>query len=234
MPSTGECSRPVVHRELDVDVTGSVLPSPWGDAAATRARVPAHPPGRAGDATSGAGVGGHAFRAALVAGPHVALRAARCGGDLHRRARPAAAAGGRAAVGGPTAQVAGSTALRWHGVGSLPDDGLVRMLVDWGQVSRQDGFAVRRRTSRLDANPLRRNVLRICSRPRALVDAARELRDPEAARHLFVEATQRRQVGEQDLMSEVEAGAMRGRRALRVALRTPWPRAPGPWPRQTC
>lgn len=80
--------------------------------------------------------------------------------------------------GGPSSQLCGTTAVRWHAMGNLRDDGVVRVLVDWGQASSRCGFAVRRRTSRLDARPVRRGPLAVCSRPRALVDAAREIRDP--------------------------------------------------------
>lgn len=120
---------------------------------------------------------------------------------------------------GPRGQVAGLSAVRWHRIGDVPDDGVVRLLVDWGEVSARSGFAVRRRTSRLDARPWQRGVLRICSRPRALVDAARELRDPRAVQHLLVSATQRRHVREADLLAELEAGAVRGSRVVREALR---------------
>lgn len=120
---------------------------------------------------------------------------------------------------GKTAQIASLTAVRWHQIGEVPDDGVVRLLVPWGQGSSRSGFAVRRRTSRLDPRPWQRGTLQVCSRPRALIDAARELREPRAVRHLLVSATQRRLVREDALLAELEAGAVRGSRTVRAALR---------------
>lgn len=120
---------------------------------------------------------------------------------------------------GPRAQLASLTAVRWHQVGEVPQDGVVRLLVDWGQGSSRCGFAVRRRTSRLDLRPWQRGPLRVTSRARALVDAARELRDPDAVRQLLISATQRRLVREDDLLAELEAGPVRGSRTTREALR---------------
>lgn len=121
---------------------------------------------------------------------------------------------------GPTAQVSGATAVRWHGLGDLPDDGMVRLLVGWGQSSTRCGFVVRGRTTRLDARPVVSGVVAVCSRPRALVDAAREIRDVDAVRRLLLEAVQRRQVTGEQLLAEVEGGAAQGSRMVREALRT--------------
>jgi hypothetical protein len=120
---------------------------------------------------------------------------------------------------GPKAQVAGLTAVRWHAIGEVPDDGVVRLLVDSGPGTVRSGFAVRRRTTRLDPVPWHRGPLQICSRVRALVDGARELREADAARHLLVSAVQRRHVREADLLAELEAGAIRGSKVTRQALR---------------
>jgi hypothetical protein len=118
---------------------------------------------------------------------------------------------------GPQAQLASLTAARWHGF-DVPDDGVVRLLVGVGSNSRREGFAVRRRTTRLDPHPWARGSLTVCSRARALIDAARELRDAEAVRQLLVTATQQRQVRERDLRHELEAGAVRGSATVRRAL----------------
>ena len=95
---------------------------------------------------------------------------------------------------------------------------MVRLLVGVGSNSRREGFAVRRRTTRLDPHPWARGSLTVCSRARALIDAARELRDAEAVRQLLVTATQQRQVRERDLRHELEAGAVRGSATVRRAL----------------
>jgi hypothetical protein len=118
---------------------------------------------------------------------------------------------------GPRAQLSSLTAARWHGF-DVPDDGVVRLLVDVGSTSRREGFAVRRRTKRLDPHAWTRGPVTVCSRSRALVDAARELRAPDAIRHLLVSSAQRGLVRERDLRHELEAGPVRGSVAVRRAL----------------
>lgn len=120
--------------------------------------------------------------------------------------------------GGPAAQLAASTALRWHGRTEVPDDGLVRLLVPWGEPQRREAFAVRRRTRRPDPRPWRRGALTICSRPRAAVDAARELTDPRDVHALLIGVVQDRWCRESDLRAELEAGPARGSASLRRAL----------------
>jgi hypothetical protein len=118
---------------------------------------------------------------------------------------------------GPSAQVCSITAARWHGF-EVPDDGVVRLLVAAGSTARREGFAVRRRTKRLDPHPWVRGPLIVCSRARTLVDAARELRAPNDVRHLLVSSAQRRLVRERDLRHELEAGPVRGSAVVRRAL----------------
>lgn len=119
---------------------------------------------------------------------------------------------------GERSQLAGTTALRWHGGLELADDGLVHLLVDWASPSGRAGFAVRHRTRRLDPHALRAGPLVVCSRPRALVDAARGMR-PAEARHLVIAAHQRGLVRLTDVRHELEAGPVRGSAAARQALR---------------
>jgi hypothetical protein len=118
---------------------------------------------------------------------------------------------------GPGAQVCSLTSARWHGF-EVPDDGVVRLLVDVGSTSRREGFAARRRTKRLDPHAWTRGPLTVCSRARTLVDAARELRAPDDIRHLLLSSAQRRLVRESDLRHELEAGPVRGSAAIRRAL----------------
>ncbi len=121
---------------------------------------------------------------------------------------------------GPAGQVAGLTAARWHGLPGIEDDGVVRLLVGWGEGTRREGFAVRRRTSRLDPRPWSRGPLAVCSRARAVVDAARGMRDVESTRQLLIAGVQRGLVRERDLRAELEAGPVRG---LVAADGTPLP-----------
>lgn len=118
---------------------------------------------------------------------------------------------------GPEAQLGSVTAARWHGF-DVPDDGIVRLLVPEGSTSRREGFAVRRRTTRLDPHPWTRGPITACSRARALVDAARELREPDVVRELILCSTQQRRVRESDLRHELEAGPVRGSAVVRRAL----------------
>jgi len=118
--------------------------------------------------------------------------------------------------GGPAAQLGSVTAARWHGF-EVPDDGVVRLLVPVGSTNRREGFAVRRRTTRLDPHPWARGPVTVCSRARALVDAARELREPDTVRQLIVSATQQRLVRESDLRHELEAGPVGGSAVVRSA-----------------
>jgi hypothetical protein len=119
---------------------------------------------------------------------------------------------------GRDAHVAGLTAARWHGLPDVPEDGLVRFVVPWGCERRRQGFAVRRRSRRMDTHAWRRGPLTICSPARALVDAAREVRDPKRVRQMLVAATQQRRVRENDLRHELESGPVRGSAVVRAAL----------------
>jgi hypothetical protein len=119
---------------------------------------------------------------------------------------------------GPSGQLAGSTAARWHGLLDRPDDGVVRLLVTSGEGERREGFAIRRRTRRPDPHAWRRGALTVCSPARAVMDAAREEVDPDDARALLISAVQRRRVSESELRAELEAGPVRGSAAARRAL----------------
>jgi hypothetical protein len=119
---------------------------------------------------------------------------------------------------GRDAHVASLTAARWHGLPDVPEDGIVRFLVPWGCEPRRQGFAVRRRSRRMDTHAWRRGPLTICSPTRALVDAAREVRDPKRVRQMLLAATQQRRVRESDLRHELESGAVRGSAVVRAAL----------------
>jgi hypothetical protein len=70
----------------------------------------------------------------------------------------------------------------------------------------------------MDTHAWRRGPLTICSPPRALVDAAREVRDPERVRQMLIAATQQRRVRASDLRHELESGAVRGSAVVRAAL----------------
>lgn len=127
-------------------------------------------------------------------------------GELNDRQRLVAAA----LYAGERAQLSGLSAVRWHGIGDVPDDARLRFLVPAQCGVRSSGFVVVTRTTRPDPRPWNRGLLQICSPARALVDAARELRHPGTVRGLIISAVQRGHVRADHLQAEVEAGAMRG------------------------
>ncbi len=120
---------------------------------------------------------------------------------------------------GDDAMLASFSAVRWHSIGDVPDDGLVRVLVGPRQAARQTGFVIARRTHRPDPNPWFRDPVMVCSRARALIDAARELRTTDRARTLLIQAVQRGYVRERELWSELNAEPVQGSASVREAMR---------------
>ncbi len=111
---------------------------------------------------------------------------------------------------GEDAVVTGHHACWWHGLTNTRVDRPVEVLVPMRHSSRATGFLVVRRTRRPDAHPLRRPPMRIASRPRAVIDAARSAVSDDEGLALVLEATQRRLVTLAQLEHEVEASAIRG------------------------
>jgi hypothetical protein len=118
---------------------------------------------------------------------------------------------------GPDSMIASLTAAHWHGL-TVDEDGVVRLLVPFSQAARRSGFVVIRRTRRMDPRPWTRGPLVICSPPRALADAAREMKDRRAVDAMVIGAVQRRLVRLDDVRSEVEAGPRHGSARARAAL----------------
>ncbi|WP_328295585.1 hypothetical protein OG218_23275 [Kineococcus sp. NBC_00420] len=118
---------------------------------------------------------------------------------------------------GPGAQIGSTTAARYFGLTSVPEDGVRRLFVPWGAKSRERPGVSVRRTRRPDPHEWSRGPLAFTSPPRTVVDAARQLRG-DAVRAVVFEAVQRRFVTVDHLASEVEAGAVRGSAAVRAAV----------------
>ncbi|MEW9263388.1 hypothetical protein AB1207_01385 [Kineococcus endophyticus] len=118
---------------------------------------------------------------------------------------------------GPDAHLASLSAVRWHGVSAVPDDGVRRFLVPWNRDGRNAPGVAVRRTKRMETRPWYRGPLTVTSPARAVVDAARLLRGDDV-RALIFEAVQRRIVRLDQLVVEVEAGAVRGSAAVRAAV----------------
>lgn len=119
---------------------------------------------------------------------------------------------------GAGAVLTGHRACAWLGLRSALGARPVRVLVPGHRASRDVGFVHVRRTSRPDAEPLRRGVLVVASPARAVMDAARESPRPDDARGVVIEAVQRRVVTVEDLEHELAAGPHRGSRLARDAV----------------
>jgi hypothetical protein len=118
---------------------------------------------------------------------------------------------------GPDAHLASLSAARWFGLTSAPDDGVRRFLVPWRCDARNAPGVAVRRTRRMETRPWFRGALTLTSPARAVVDAARLLRGDDV-RALVFEAVQRRIVRLEQLVEEVEAGAIRGSAGVRAAV----------------
>jgi hypothetical protein len=118
---------------------------------------------------------------------------------------------------GPDSMLASLTAAEWHGVTSAAEPG-VRVLVPAARHPTSHGLVVVRRSHRPDPAPWHRGALTIVSRPRAVVDAARDCGSADRVRALVSEAVQRRLVTPASLRHELEVGAKAGSRIVRVAI----------------
>ncbi len=119
---------------------------------------------------------------------------------------------------GDGALLASVTAAAWHGVLGAAGRRAVHVLVPAARKPPSTGFVVVRRTTRPDRQPWSRGPLQICSRARAVVDAARDADNLDHARDMMIEAVQRGLVRTGDLRHELEAGSVRGSRWIRQAL----------------
>jgi hypothetical protein len=118
---------------------------------------------------------------------------------------------------GEGAVISSLTAAQWHGVTAAAGDPRVFVEVPARRGPRGAGPVVVRRTVRPDPCPWERPALLLASRPRAVVQAARDA-EPRTARAIVIEAVQRRLVAVGDLRHEVEAGARRGSAVVRRAV----------------
>jgi hypothetical protein len=92
---------------------------------------------------------------------------------------------------GAEAQVTGLAALAWYGFRHSPRTEAVQLIVPHHARRKSSGHAVIARTLALDAKARRTALYPVCSPARAVVDAARELRQLRPVRALVVEAVQR-------------------------------------------
>jgi hypothetical protein len=92
---------------------------------------------------------------------------------------------------GAEAQVTGLAALSWYGFRYCPRTEAVQLIVPHHARRKSSGHAVIARTLALDAKARRTALYPVCSPARAVVDAARELRQLRPVRALVAEAVQR-------------------------------------------
>jgi hypothetical protein len=127
---------------------------------------------------------------------------------------------------GPAAFISSWTAAALLGLATVGTSHVIRLVVPERQAARRSAYVVVSRTTRPDTALLARGPLRIASRPRAVVDAARELTGERKVNALIIEAVQSRVVTVEALRTELESGQRRGsatvRRAIDLAERGAW------------
>lgn len=120
-------------------------------------------------------------------------------------------------LGGRDVRVTGLWAARMYGLKRTPEPTAVHILVPAEREVTSSGFVVVERTTRLPASIVRDGVP---AAPvyRAVLDAARRLRDFDAIRAMLAEAIQRGRCTPQALATELNSGSQRGSALPRRAL----------------
>lgn len=116
---------------------------------------------------------------------------------------------------GPDAQLTGLAALAWYGFRYSPRTEEVHLVVPHHARRKSSGHAVISRALALDPKPRRTASYPVCSPPRAVVDAARDLRHLRPVRAIVAEAIQR---GFTDLAA-LDAEIRRARRSRTALIR---------------
>jgi hypothetical protein len=119
---------------------------------------------------------------------------------------------------GPLAYFSSWTAAGWYGVEAAREATVIRLTVPAYVAARRSGPVVVTRTTRVDWAVTERGPLRLGSRARAVVDAARETKVERKARAIIIEAVQRRIVPVEDLRHELECGPRRDSARVRRAV----------------
>lgn len=120
--------------------------------------------------------------------------------------------------GGPQAVLSSWTAAGWHGVEAARGMAVIRLTVPERLAARRTGTVMVTRTSRPDTASWERGPLRISSRARAVVDAARDVRGARTASAIVIEAVQRRIVTPEAVRHELEYGPRKGSAQVRRAV----------------
>lgn len=118
---------------------------------------------------------------------------------------------------GPDAMVTGLWAARLHGLNQIPEPDQIHLLVPEKREVSSVGFMVVERTTRLPQAVVRSGVP-VAPAYRAVLDAARRIRDFDAVRSLLAESVQRRRCTLEQLSRELSRGSQRGSALPRRAL----------------
>jgi hypothetical protein len=118
---------------------------------------------------------------------------------------------------GPRSVLTGAAAARRHGV-SVPDNGMVEVLVPTKTRCQSAGFVRVRRTGRMPDQVCVDGEVRFVLAARAVGDAARGLRAARDVRALVAQVVQQRRCPIEMLNAELEQGPVSGSALLRGAL----------------
>lgn len=120
---------------------------------------------------------------------------------------------------GPKSWLSGVTAATWHGLAQADSTLPVHVMVPFPATSRQIAWVSIRATSLTNELLVQRGPLRVSCRPRALVDAAAQACDDDAARALVIAAVQDRKVRVDDVQHWLAVRRRNGTVRLKTAVR---------------
>lgn len=118
---------------------------------------------------------------------------------------------------GQDAQLTGVTACRHHGLRRVPEGGNVHLLIPATRKAASTDYVTVERTVRLPA-PVISDGLPLAPIVRAVLDACRRIKQPDAVSALITEAVQRKGVPPWALTRELERGSSRGSSLVREVL----------------
>lgn len=121
---------------------------------------------------------------------------------------------------GPTAQIAGISALRMHGLRYLPPAPAheVHVLVPHQRRVRSVGFVRVHRTTNPDRRAISNGVLKVCHPARAVTDTARTCRSLATVRAMVAQVVQEDMASVTQLQRELGSARRNGSGLLRTAL----------------
>lgn len=122
------------------------------------------------------------------------------------------------AYGSPGALITGLAACRIHGLGNIPRDDAVHILIEHERRLRNYDFVLVERTRRMPPF-MRKDGIAVVSATRAVLDATRRMRELDPVRAVLTESVQRRYTTVDRLEEELTAGSGRGAAIVRRVLK---------------